>query len=67
MSTATTPEQAIVKLYVAFFQKELEQVAKDKAWIADNITDPDKREKRLSYQEWREQQLSLLLALTTAL
>ena len=67
MSTATTPEQAIINLYVAFFQKELEQVAKDKAWIADNITDPDKREKRLSYQEWREQQLNLLLALTTAL
>lgn len=68
MSTnATDPRQAAINLYVSFFQTELEQVAKDKAWIVDNITDTDKREKRLSYQNWREERLNLLLALTATL
>lgn len=68
MSTnAIYPRQAAINLYVSFFQTELEQVAKDKAWIVDNITDTDKREKRLSYQNWREERLNLLLALTATL
>ena len=67
MSTSIDPRQATINLLTTFLNAELEQVAKDKSWIADNITDPDKREKRLSYQQWREERLTLLLALTATL
>ena len=68
MSASTIDaRQAAINLYSSFFQAELEQVAKDKEWINDNVTDPDKREKRLSYQNWREERLNLLLALTATL
>ena len=67
MSTSIDPRQAAINLYTSFFQAELEQVAKDKEWINDNVTDSDKREKRLNYQNWREERLNLLLALTATL
>lgn len=57
------PRTATIQLLNSFLNAELEQVAKDKGWIADNVTDPDKREKRLSYQDWRERQLLTLIAL----
>lgn len=64
MSTITTdPRTATIQLLNSFLSRELEQVAKDRSWITDNVTDADKREKRLSYQDWREQQLLTLIAL----
>lgn len=63
MSTSIDPRTATIQLLNSFLNAELEQVAKDKGWIADNVTDPDKREKRLNYQGWREQQLLTLIAL----
>lgn len=67
MSTATSasldPRTATLRLLTSFLNAELEQVAKDRNWISDNVTDSDKREKRLSYQSWREQQLLTLIAL----
>ena len=63
MSTSIDPRTATIQLLNSFLNAELEQVAKDKGWIADNVTDPDKREKRLSYQDWRERQLLTLIAL----
>lgn len=57
------PRTATIQLLNSFLNAELEQVTKDKGWIADNVTDPDKREKRLSYQDWRERQLLTLIAL----
>ena len=57
------PRTATLRLLNDFLNAELQQVSKDKSWIADNITDPDKREKRLSYQDWRERQLLTLIAL----
>lgn len=63
MNASIDPRTATIRLLNAYFSRELEQVAKDKAWIADNVTDADKREKRLSYQDWREQQLLTLTAL----
>jgi hypothetical protein len=69
MSTTSTIDarQATINLIQSFLQSELEQVTKDKGWIQDNVTDTDKREKRLSYQSWREERLTLLLALTATL
>ena len=69
MSTTSTIDarQATINLIQVFLQSELEQVTKDKGWIQDNVTDTDKREKRLSYQSWREERLMLLLALTATL
>ena len=64
MSTnAIDPRTATIRLLNDFLSSELEQVAKDRNWVADNVTDPDKREKRLSYQDWRERQLLTLIAL----
>lgn len=64
MSTAAIdPRTATLRLLNGFLSNELQQVSKDRTWISDNITDPDKREKRLSYQDWREQQLLTLIAL----
>ena len=69
MSTTSTIDarQATINLIQSFLQSELEQVTQDKGWIQDNVTDTDKREKRLSYQSWREERLTLLLALTATL
>lgn len=65
MSTnAIDSRTATLRLLNGFLNAELEQVSKDRDWIADNVTDPDKRAKRLSYQNWREQQLLTLIALT---
>ena len=63
MSTSIDPRTATIQLLNSFLNAELEQVAKDKGWITDNVTDADKREKRLSYQDWRERQLLTLIAL----
>lgn len=62
MSTTTDPRAAAHELMLDYFNRELEQVSKDEAWIADNVTDPDKREKRLSYQSWKRQQIMTMIA-----
>jgi hypothetical protein len=54
---------ATIQLLNSFLNAELEQVHKDRGWISDNVVDADKREKRLSYQDWRERQLLTLIAL----
>jgi hypothetical protein len=63
-NTNIDARQAALNLIVDFLNHELGQVAKDREWIKDNVTDPDKREKRLSYQDWREEKLTTLIAVS---
>ena len=55
--------KAAVQTMLSFLERELEQVQKDSDWIRDNIVDTERREKRLSYQQWRNDQLIILYAL----
>lgn len=65
MSTTitTSQRQSILNALDSFFERELQQVEKDVAWLNDNVTDSDKLDKRLSYQTWRSERLSLLRAM----
>jgi hypothetical protein len=62
MSATTDSRAAAHSLMLDYFNRELEQVSKDEAWIQDNVSDPDKREKRLSYQSWKRQQILTMIA-----
>lgn len=53
---------AALELMHEYFAREMSQIDKDVAWITDNVSDPDKREKRLSYQEWKRQQVRSMIA-----
>jgi oligoendopeptidase F len=59
--------KAAVQTMLSFLERELEQVQKDSDWIRDNIMDSERREKRLSYQGWRNDQLIILYALVKKL
>lgn len=61
-NVSSESQAAALELMHEYFAREMSQIDKDVAWIQDNVSDPDKREKRLSYQEWKRQQVRSMIA-----